>query len=158
VANEIIKLSQEFNTVNWHFIGCKPWFCSFMPKGSFSYQPPLDLVQYFSFIKSIPTPMAFIVPLVNNDFNVAKSNIAYMEASMVGSMTFAQDLPEFNVPGCAKFATASEFHNKMRQLINGKVNVMEHVLQSQEYIRNNLLLNQINNLRIDIFKKLLKME
>lgn len=56
--------------------------------------PKVGIDEYFDTIKAIK-PMFQIVPLEDNPFNRAKSNIAWLEATIAGAMTIATPLPEW---------------------------------------------------------------
>lgn len=67
-----------------------------------------DIMQYYNALMQI-RPEIMIVPLEDNAFNRAKSNIAWIEGTLAGAVVMATELPEFQKTGCATFSTKQDF-------------------------------------------------
>lgn len=94
----------------------------------------MPIMQYFDYLKKLQ-PRAMIFPLCDTLLNRGKSNISLIEATWAGAEYFGnKDIPEFNLP----------FVNELDQLPNGN----KHA-DAVEYTEQNLLLSQINKLRIE---------
>jgi hypothetical protein len=96
-----------------------------------------------------------IVTLSDSPFNRSKSNIAYLESSMCGSVCLTPDFQEWLQPGCINYTSTTDFEAKLNTLIEDN-NRGAHCLQAQEHIRSNLLLSKINKLRIESIDSLIK--
>jgi hypothetical protein len=88
------------NNPNWSFafIGHKPWWAAKLPQKQVMEVPFKDVMTYHINLINM-TPSVMWVPLENNQFNRAKSNCAWLEATAAGASVMASDLPEFNKPG-----------------------------------------------------------
>lgn len=104
----------------------------------------MSISQYYNFVYN-ENPSIFIFPLCDTPFNRGKSNICYLESLYVGAAFFGVTaLPEFNKPGASDLKMLPE-------AIKG-----EHwkYLKEQneigwQYVLDNLLLSNVNKMRID---------
>ena len=114
----------------------------------------LDPIDYHQFIRKI-FPAICIVPLVNNAFNQAKSNIAWIEATSAGAVTLAPDMPEWRRPGVVLYNDADTFRDRLLKLIavgnEGRAKVWN---ASRRWIEKNLTLATVNELRRDVIEDL----
>ena len=62
------------------------------------YTKELPINMYFRELEAAGIA-AMIVPLVDNDFNRSKSNVAQLEALSVGALSIVPDWPEWQLPG-----------------------------------------------------------
>jgi hypothetical protein len=116
--------------------------------------PEKELYMYFNYIRQLH-PKAFMFPMVDNTFNRCRSNIAWLEATMAGSVCIAPDWPEWQKPGiihCDK----DNFYQVCKAVANGDYDIDALYRQSYEYIRENLVLSKVNQQRIEIIKSLTK--
>jgi hypothetical protein len=150
----VVELSHKYTDFNWSFIGHAPWWTNLMRPGSYSILAPMEIMQYFDNIPQ-QKAIAWIFPLVDCPFNRAKSNIAWMEASYAGAKMFAQDLPEFKMPGCTTFKDGKDFIFKIKPIFEAGYDPRPDIKLSQDYIRDNLQLRDVNQLRIAVIEGLL---
>lgn len=92
-----------------------------------------------------------IVPLLDNDFNRCKSNIAWLEGTLAGAAVLAPDFPEFRRPGCTTYKEG-EFSDKLRSLVESDVSSL--VAESRAYIDANLRLRHTTPARRAIVEAL----
>ena len=136
----------------WHFIGYKP--VEFGIRLHTTYQEPMDAIVYMNYLKDIK-PKVMIVPLVDNDFNRAKSNIAWIEATMAGAVTIAPTLPEFEKPGIVNYSKPEEFLDKLKYVLNMSENEKYAlVMASRLHIDYCLHLDHENAKRLDLIHSL----
>lgn len=90
-ADQIVQLSKELD-IPILFLGYKPHFLS--KRVNYNHIGDMDLYRYFNFMSMNRFKM-LIVPLEDNDFNHAKSNIAALEASLTGTPCLAPDWAEW---------------------------------------------------------------
>lgn len=105
--------------------------------GIMRVMPPVGIDEYFSLIMSI-RPAFQIVPLEDNPFNRAKSNIAWIEATMAGGMVIAPPLPEWK----RNFAIYNDFDLSAAEMFRES-----YVLESRAKIKDNLWIDNVNELR-----------
>jgi hypothetical protein len=151
VKDALINTSKTSDGWAYTFIGNDTWFVSDEIKNCFTFGE-MDIIDYFKFTKELKSAIQ-IVPLVDNEFNRAKSNIGWLEGTYSGSVTIAPDLIEFKYPGIVNYV--DNFVYKLEKAIKSKEYRKEKYLESYEYIKNNLLLSQINNQRLNIIEALL---
>jgi len=98
-----------------------------------------------------------IVPLLDNDFNRSKSNIAVIEAVYAGACVIAPNFPEFRkIDGVLTYDTPETFEKKVKKLLSNSEHAVKMWQESKDYINGRLLLSQINPLRLKIFDSVLK--
>lgn len=126
-------------------------------KGLIRYKnhPVIDPIEYFYFIKKLNSTIQ-LVPLVNIDFNKAKSNIAWIEGIYSGAICISPSyLDEFKRPGVLQYNTKEEFKSIMKDCIDNKIDMGKIYKEGYEYIKENLLLSKINHLRKDVINNLM---
>jgi hypothetical protein len=103
--------------------------------------PPMTILEFFRYLNET-NPCAMIFPLCDTIFNRGKSNISWLEASYSGAAFFGNTrLPEFN----KEFILPIEaFGNEWDMPLLERMN---H--ESWEYICDELLLSNINKLRVN---------
>jgi hypothetical protein len=106
----------------------------------------MHIIDYFKFFNEL-NPNIFIYTLKDTQFNRAKSNISWIEATYAGAAVIAPSfLPEFaNMPGVIAYNELmdSVFEN-VKDYYKGLAITND---LSWKYIKENLLLSQVNNKR-----------
>lgn len=145
-----VASAQYASDWKWHFIGDNLWFLTDrMPQKRTYIMEPLDIVLYHRHLEKL-APVAVMVPLHDSPFNRCKSNIAWMEATYAGAVCLGPDWDEWKRPGVLNYDSRPAFKDQLNRIVKGDVNVAAHVAQSWDYITRNLLLDQVNQLRMDI--------
>jgi glycosyltransferase involved in cell wall biosynthesis len=93
-----------------------------------------------------------IVTLYERPFNLSKSNIAFVEATIAGSVVLAPAWEEWMKPGVVTYTTKEDFKDKLNALLKGEYNLDRQFEESRDYILNNLSLKKINKERLKILK------
>lgn len=110
----------------------------------------LPLADYFKAIQSL-RPHVVIAPLENNDFNRAKSNIAWIEGTMAGAVTFTNmpAIDQWGEPGMLRDPSVigSDRFWKMQKGLYSR---------SREAINSNYQLQEYNKVRARIISKISK--
>jgi hypothetical protein len=151
--SSLIKLSQDNPNYIFNFIGNDLWYLEDKIH-NIKIEAPTTQVQYFNNIKKIQ-PQIQITPLEFNTFNVAKSNISWLEGIYSGAVCVGPDMPEWNKPGIETYKTPDEFYNAVQMLIKDKKKRIKNFYNSLDYINENLLLSKINEKRIKLIQELL---
>jgi len=153
IANQLISISKKYQSWYFSFLGDDTWYVAEHINNPYC-QPESDLISYFNLLKSL-LPAIHIIPLIDNDFNRAKSNCSWIEGTYAGAAVIAPDFSEFRRPGITNYKDATDFGNKLELLMNDESLRQKLYTQSFEYIRDNLLLSKINEKRLKIIKDLL---
>jgi len=151
VESEILELA--FNNRDWMFgfYGWNPWFITDKLEKRFDYFKA-PIFKYHTDL-ALSGGKVGIVPLLDNAFNRAKSNIAWLELSLTGHGVVAASLPEFYVPGCETYKSGAEFKDKVKAMMD---NYEKHVRTSVEFIEANYNLKNWNKKRVQILEGLTK--
>ncbi len=84
------------------------------------FHPWKTLLEYPTFLASLEA-QAFIAPLQDTPFNKSKSDIKFIEASMLGLPCICQDIETYkNAPDILRFNTADELGDKIDNIVNWK--------------------------------------
>lgn len=155
VAQYIFDISDRFPKWAWTFIGNDTWYITEHIKNCWSVKE-IDIIAYFKLLKDLNSAIQ-ISPLLFNEFNTAKSNIGWIEATYAGSVTIAPQLPEFLKPGCITYENKDgSFKYIIEKAIKSKEFRKKNYLESYEYIHDNLLLSNVNKKRLEIVETLYK--
>lgn len=153
----LVTTAKERPDWKFCFAGYNPWFVTeAMAHEQALIIPMMDPLEYFSFIKKVG-PRIVVVPLVPNEFNLAKSNIAWMEATYAGAVCVAPDIPEWRRPGIVNYRTTNELKTALMRLTDSEVTLEHHVKDSWDYITSNLLLSNVNQSRVQVMRDLVDM-
>lgn len=153
-----IAREKQFADWDWCFLGDVPWEVE-------AAMPPERLVAGFAdapymYLEAMSRllPWIHIVPLADIPFNPAKSNIAWIEATIAGAVVLAPDLQEWKKPGIVnyKLGDKTDFAMKLIELLKSyrKDTAHPNVLESREFIRAQLTLGATNGLRWRILNEL----
>jgi hypothetical protein len=152
----ITSINSRFDDWQWFFLGCSPYYITEFLK-NYQVQDQVEIIRYNRLMINL-CPAIHIVPLVHSVFNRAKSNIAWIEATSAGAVCLVPRLPEFEKPGMVNYSEVnpSNFEYVFEKMIKSKSFREENFKKSRDYIKNNLLLSQVNIKRLEIVKELVK--
>lgn len=109
----------------------------------------LGMFQYFNTFFTVGADY-LIYPLAKNDFNSAKSNIAWIEATIAGTATIAPaHFEAFNQPGVIRYENTSHLKDLLTKIKRGKINKEEQVALSQQALQERYKLSEITQMRIE---------
>lgn len=139
----IINDNQDFD---FSFLGARFPFLETKCGDNYLIVEGLQIMDYFEYFFNL-NPNIFIYPLEDTKFNQGKSNISWIEATYAGAVVLApNNINEFkNKPGMLNF------DKKFLELFNTiktdyrSLKILNDI--SWDYIQNNLLLSQVNQLR-----------
>lgn len=144
----------------WLFVGNPFWHTIERLKSCPSAKPTsvleidsLDPADYWKEIYNV-SPSLVIVPLEENEFNLSKSNIAWIEANHAGAVCLAPDWEEWRRPGVINYRDPEDFEKKLKDYMAGKYDWETNLKAGMEYIGENLLLSEINIKRQMILEEL----
>lgn len=134
----------------WMFVGSPFWLALETLRSAHGHNPQnvmevegIDPMEYWEFIRG-QSPALMIVPLEENEFNLSKSNIAWIEATHAGAVCLAPEWEEWKRPGVITYKDKADFQIKLHKFVSGEIPWEENYLLSKEYIDENLMLDQVN--------------
>jgi hypothetical protein len=149
---KIWEIAKDKDKWQWHFIGNDLWWIVDYIRNHVTTKE-LDIIRYFNKIKSI-NPAIYIVPLDFNEFNLAKSNCGWLEATYAGAVTLAPDMPEWRRPGIINYRDKKEFELLLIELMDNPKLRKQNYKKSFDFIKSNLLLSTVNKKREEVIKSL----
>lgn len=155
VAEQMVNVSRSHKDWTWVFLGNDLWYITEIIKSKAIEIPEKPIIEYYEILRNMGSAI-LIVPLLDNEFNRAKSSIAYQEATYGGMVTIAPDLPEFDRPGCIKYKDPSQFAYLLEKCIKSRTFREENYEKAYDYIKENLLLSKVNQKRLDIIHRLIE--
>ncbi len=149
-SKEINQATQNFPEWRFMFMGFSPWFLSeTQNKG---HVPSVDIAIYMKNLFEM-APSCMHVPLHDNAFNRAKSNISYIEGSFAGAVVVVPAW--WNVPGALSYTDGASYYEAIRAVLSGEVDKAKMNAEAWEFIQDTLLLSKVNNERIAVINSLL---
>lgn len=139
----VVKTINNNKKWDFYWLGQRFEFIEYRVKhGNFHYNPGASTVQFYKLMQEI-NPQIFFYPLSDNLFNRSKSNCSWLESVYAGAAYFGKSqFPEFDKPGVLPLSSLNEY---LRGDNSGELKEMNQL--SWEYIKDNLLLSNVNKLR-----------
>lgn len=152
---EILAAAQESKEWKYHFIGDNLWFLTDeMDNEQAIVADVMQIEKFFMHLWRI-APSACIVPLHDCKFNRAKSNIAYLEASMAGAVTIAPAWEEWSHPGIIQYKDNQQFLEAIRLVTSGEIDVRKSSNEAWAYVKQHMSLSKANVKRRQVFERIL---
>ena len=149
-SKELNQMTHDFPEWRFIFMGFSPWFLG--DTTNKANVPSMDVVIYFKTMFDM-APSCLHVPLHDNAFNRAKSNIAYIEGSYAGAVCVVPAW--WNVPGALSYTDGPSYYEAIRSIIKGEVDKAVMNKMAWSYIQDCLTLSKINVQRLQIINELL---
>lgn len=144
----LAKFADRHREVKIIFMGEPYWRALKALKNSAVVYNPVDIHHYFKFIHEL-CPAIVFAPLVKNSFNIAKSNIAWIEATHAGSVCVGPDLPEWRKPGIINYEEG-DIYGSLDKAYQNQFYRTDMRQMSRDYIFENLLLEKVNEQRANL--------
>lgn len=159
-AKDIFDIAEKYSEWAWSFFGNDVWYMTDKIKNVFQMDEK-DIIEYNRYLSNVH-PAVWMVPLVSNDFNACKSNLAWIEATYAGAACLAPDIEyhdvkaQFDRPGVALYNTQNpeSFKYQFEKLLNNESYRKDCYEQSFKYITEHLLLSHVNEKRLSIIGEL----
>ena len=117
VHESISHVVNKFPDWKWVFLG-EPDYrtLSLVPKNMRTVVPSQDPIDFLNIFKSAKSTV-HIVPLEHTQFNLAKSNIAWIEATYAGAATIAPKFGEWLLPGIINYDSPDSFTHQLTSVL-----------------------------------------
>jgi len=147
---ELSQIVKDFSEWRFIFMGFSPWFLA--DTNNKANIPSMDVVMYFKTLFDL-APSCMHVPLHDNAFNRAKSNIAYIEGSYAGAVCVVPAW--WNVPGALSYTDGVSFSEAIRVILKGEVDKVAMNKIAWEFVMDCLILSKVNVERLQLINSLL---
>ena len=140
VRDMIIETRNEFE---WIFVGSHPPSISpYLRSGEMQYFSWKNLIEYPQFLSSLGCSMA-VAPLMENDFNRAKSDIKFLEAAALGLPIACQDMCTYAIAPI-RFKTGKEMIEKIRDTLRSEESLIDAARAGRKLLEYRWLENKDN--------------
>lgn len=158
-ADAIVEVENKHPGWHWEFIGQNPWFITdrFI-NSTVTITPWIEPMQFFEKLCGLK-PAVHFSALTDNPFTKARSNLAYIDATMAGAVLLAPDWDHFKRPQIVNYQqkNKADFVQKFSRLLThfeeGK-NYNHQVNEAWNYILNHMTFKQSNEKRAEILEEL----
>lgn len=137
------------------FFGINPYMVE-RPEGiEFQYHPGVNLIDFIQGLTDWNAAYQF-VPLKNTLFNQAKSHLAWLDATLAGSVCLCPDGEEWPKEGpfSYKYGNTGDFDFRFRQMVGLSDSELQGYWElSWENIEKNYLLSHLNKSRLAIIEE-----
>lgn len=138
------------------FIGYVPKQLAIESK-NVGYTKPCNILEYFAHLTTAKKWKLFFVYLHDNDFNRSKSNIAWMEATLAGSLCLANKLPEWESLPCLHYEYPMHLSVSIDRAMKMKSDDRYDLWRkSRDYLYDNYTLGKTNESRYQLLSNHLK--
>jgi hypothetical protein len=155
VMAEVARLPL-FHGWKFYFLGQPAWqIYDTLPPETFEFDPGADAFLYYELLCRL-APYIVIRPHRTIPFNLARSNIAWLEATGAGAVTVAPDWPEWQRPGVVNYDGRDQYRDRLIELIKTWNEGEPHpnVALSRDWIAANVAQGQINAKRWEIINQM----
>lgn len=153
-AASLIDLIRARPDVTTQWVGWNPWFVTQgIAKNQAIVAPPMAIHRYYEFMQKT-NPSVQVVPLHEHMFNYCKSNIAWIEATLVGAVCVGPDWAEWRKPGILTYKTTEDFKSCIEYALDNPEEMKKLHEESLAYIVDNLMIGRINKGRESIINAL----
>lgn len=153
LSSAIVSNSWKLNLIGGPFWMSVKYFVE--NKAQLDLFEKLELSKMITKFKELSSSV-MVVPLVDCPFNLAKSNCSWIEGTMTGHAVLAPDMPEFIRPGITNYIDAEDFKYKLNLLIKNPELREQNFKASHKFINDNLMLPEVNKMRLAIFDEMIK--
>jgi len=152
--DQITEVTKD-SRFKWVFMGDDPWFIKTNDnENNILYIAPKDAVAFYKDLYTA-SPLLFHVPLKNDDFNLAKSNIAMLEAVLAGTTILAPKTEEWEHDGVFTYTSKEDYLTKLKALsCSTNTYIEKYYNLLVEEVKDKFLLSKNNNLRKEIIRNL----
>ncbi len=147
-GDNINKAIKTFDDWNFDFMGYYPWF---LAKG-IGWIDGVDIILYHRSIFNL-APSVFHAPLFKDDFNICRSNISFLEGSFAGAVCIVPDWWG-ELPGTIPYIDQKSYYEALEACCKGEINITKQNRLSWEFIKENFMLDKINELRVILLNNL----
>jgi len=147
----------------FNFVG-KPWWGTLqylrdrgIESDRIQVTDALDVIEYMHYLSAV-RPHVMQVPLLDDTFNRSKSNIAWIEACHAGAICLAPDWDEWKRPGIVNYKNGEDYYNKLFHILSGNIGREALLMESRNFIAENLTLSNINRRRAQIIERLARID
>ena len=148
VATAINAATMRYRNWTFAYMGNKPVFLPKYP--NVEHILPMSVKDYMEYMYNF-APKVLQVPLVDDDFNRGKSEIAAIESTHCGAaciVPFWWEIP------CLRYSTPDEYASVLNALLSGEIDLQAQNDIAWEYIQDNWLLENVNKIRKEIILNL----
>lgn len=159
-APEIIRVMQKFP--EWKFVMMGAPQVSYtiqrkMDSKQCAVIPAMDLIKYFYYMNNVLTPAVTIVPLRDNVFNAAKSNIAWQETTWSGGTCVLPNQYQWKDLPAHIYSDVATFGEQMEEaIVTATTKGAELFENSVCELKKNWLLSEVNKNRAEIYRSLFR--
>ena len=135
------------------FMGYSPWWI----EGKYNFLPyHADYYSYMRALRERINPLAMFVPLVDNQFNRCKSNIAALEAIYCGAIPIVPELPEWDIPQALKYESEGGFRDCLSLSAGLGVNAAKAMHKENiAWMRKGYILSVTNLKRLEVIRRMM---
>lgn len=149
--NEIRTVVERYGDHEWNFFGVDPFELDIRPKKCIAW-PQMTIFKFYEMLSMVNSSVHFVV-LEDIKFNRVKSNLAWLDATLCGSICIMPDFEENKIPGIIHYRSGHEFETSFGLIYEKGFDEYMHK-NSWDYIQDNLLQSKLNEKRKEIIRNL----
>lgn len=155
VKEDYRNLFKSYPDWTFVFIAQHPWILDTKEFPNVQMADPLKIIEYFRAVHD--TGISILAhPLVDNDFNRAKSMCSWLEATHARAAFIGPDFEEFKRDGILNYGKELSFFEAGAKLLDDPLLMNQMYYNSEMHIMKNLTLDIVNELRMKAFKELIR--
>ena len=150
------RCAKAFPEVKWYFLGSPPMFLVKREIPGAEFYAPMSGTAYWGTLQKIK-PAIGVVPLVDNQFNRCKSNIAGIEYAYAGAVPLFPDWDAWNEIRGARYHDVDTFEEVLTELLEKPLETLAEIAEgSWSEVKSSFMINDINKKRARILRELLQ--
>lgn len=149
----IIQAAKENKDFNFAFIGYNPWYIAEEIGPQWESRSTSSVLKFFSVLHDVGAAIN-IVPLSDNTFNRSKSNIAFLESTIIGSSVLCPTWEEWQCDGASHYSSPNGFYLALTKMMKNLDECAKDNDVAREFIRKHFMLSKANAMRYKVFSEL----
>ena len=133
-------IRKTVNKYQWIFVGAfPPQLVDLVQQKKIEFYPWQPLLKYPYFIANLNAQL-MVAPLLDNDFNKAKSDIKFIEACTLGIPCLCQNIETYHsAPEFLRFNTVAEFEHKIERILKKRSHYKQNIRKLRKIGENRML-------------------
>lgn len=152
--DEIIEVMNSHPDWKIVFMGCEPMYITrYLKPKTYQCFPQMEIMDYTELLCKL-SPDVMIVPLEDNNFNRAKSEIAWLEGTMAGAACVTPSWDPWPQDNPFSYSTPISFKKSMAQAMDVPIRSSLYRKMCWNKIQSSKSLKNVNSLRRGVIRSL----
>lgn len=149
----ILKAMEKHQKWETTFLGYNAYWIGKNMMGRYEFLIATDVLNFMRVFYGVRSKIN-IVPLEDNTFNRAKSNIAWLESILCGAVSIVPDWEEWQIPGTGRYSNLEGFYKSLDYYMSNPDKCLAEAKEGRHFAEVHFNLDLVNQTRWQILNDL----